>query len=294
MIKIIVRIKGGLGNQLFCFAAARRLAFKNDAELVIDNITGFERDHIYKRKYMLDHFKIQARTINKFEIFWPFERYWLGFLKWFSKFQHYSNRFYLQEENMNYDERLLTYEVKKILYLDGYWQSESYFNEIEKIIREELSIIPPTDLLNQQLALNISKTESVAIHVRWFDDPGSIASHNVTVDYYNRAISMIENKIEGPHYYIFSDNPEAAKSKLNIPENRLTLISHNIGDENAYADLWLMSQCRYFITANSTFSWWAAWLGSWEKKIVFTPNLKIEGKTSWGFNGLIPKEWIIV
>jgi hypothetical protein len=97
-----------------------------------------------------------------------------------------------------------------------------------------------------------------------------------------------------PHYYIFSDNPEAAKSMLNIPENQLTLITHNLGDENAYADLWLMSQCRYFITANSTFSWWAAWLASFEKKIVITPNVKIEGITSWGFKGLIPEKWIKV
>jgi hypothetical protein len=294
MKKIIVRIKGGIGNQLFCYAAARRLAIENGVELVIDNITGFERDYQYNRKYMLDHFEIQTRTINKFEMFWPFQRYWLVVLKWFSKLQNYSNRFYLQEEEMSFDERLLTFKVKKFLYLDGYWQSELYFNKIDEIIRKDLRIIPPSDLLNQQVALNISKTESVAVHVRWFDNPGINTSHNVNSDYYIRAIQIIENKIEMPHYYIFSDNPEAAKSMLNIPENQLTLISHNLGDENAYADLWLMSQCRYFITANSTFSWWAAWLASFEKKIVLTPNVKIEGITSWGFKGLIPEKWIKV
>lgn len=294
MKKVFVRIKGGLGNQLFCYAAARRLALNNNAELVIDNITGFERDYEYKRKYMLGHFNIQTRTKKKFELLWPFERYSLGFIKWFSKFQNYSNRFYLQEESMIFDERLLNFKINNFIYLDGYWQSESYFNDIESIVREELIITPPNDKLNMQIAYNISITESVAIHVRWFDLPGSNFSHNVSVEYYNKSIEIIEKTIDNPHYYIFSDNPESAMSKLNLPENRFTLISHNIGDENAYADFWLMTQCRYFITANSTFSWWAAWLGSWDKKIVLTPNVIIEGKTTWGFKGLIPKEWIIV
>ena len=102
----------------------------------------------------------------------------------------------------------------------------------------------------------------------------------------------MEKKLIEPHYFLFSDNPEAAKAKLNLPQGRVSFIDHNHGDENAWADLWLMSHCQHFITANSTFSWWAAWLCASPNKIVLTPNLVLEGKTAWGFKGLIPEGWI--
>jgi hypothetical protein len=294
MKKIIVRVKGGIGNQLFCYAAAKRLAFINHAELVIDNYTGFARDHEYKRIFLLDHFKILNRKANKFELKWPFERCWLTILKIVSKKKPFQNRIYLEQEFMDFDYRLLSLKVNETIYLDGYWQSEFYFKDIEHIIREDLTIFPPNDNFNLKLADEISKKNSVAIHVRWFDNPGSLISHNASHDYYKRAIEIMEQRLTTPHYYIFSDKPSEAKTILNIPEERLTLISHNIGDKNSYIDLWLMTNCKHFIIANSTFSWWGAWLGKEENKIVLSPNLKIEGKTAWGFKGLIPSKWEII
>jgi len=79
-----------------------------------------------------------------------------------------------------------------------------------------------------------------------------------------------------------------------LPKERVTVISHNKGDENAYADLWLMTQCKHFIIANSTFSWWGAWLGENADTIVIAPNIVVRGITSWGFKGLIPKRWLLV
>ena len=101
----------------------------------------------------------------------------------------------------------------------------------------------------------------------------------------------MEEKIASPRYFVFSDDPAATKKSLTLPEDRTVYVSHNRGDENAYADLWLMQQCRHFITANSTFSWWGAWLGGGEDKLVVTPDLVIDGKAAWGFRGLIPAEW---
>lgn len=96
------------------------------------------------------------------------------------------------------------------------------------------------------------------MHVRWFDLPGINLGNNVSTYYYHRAIAMMEQRINAPHYFLFSDNLEAVHSKLDLPEGRVTFVSNNDGDDNAYADLWLMSQCKHFITANSTFSWWGA------------------------------------
>jgi hypothetical protein len=183
-------------------------------------------------------------------------------------------------------------KVKRTLYLDGLWQSEGYFKDVEQTIREDLRIILPTDALNQRIADEIRNSQTVALHARWFDAPGNAAAHNVSPDYYQRAISLIEQNIESPHYFIFSDNPEATRVKLALPQVRITLVSHNRGVEKAHLDLWLMTQCQHFIIANSTFSWWGAWLGEWRAKIVVTPDLKTDGKTAWGFKGLIPDGWV--
>ena len=130
--------------------------------------------------------------------------------------------------------------------------------------------------------------------MRWFEAPGGTAIHNVSADYYQRAIAVIEGKVDSPRYFLFSDDSDAARAKLNLPDDRVTVVSQNRTDDTGVADLWLMTQCQNFITANSTFSWWGAWLGGRPNKVVLTPNLKIEGKTAWGFKGLIPKEWLRV
>lgn len=294
-IKVIVRIKGGLGNQLFCYCAARRLAFVNNAELIIDHVTGFERDRTYRRMYMLDRFSIPARKATPTERLEPFERYRRGVMKCLSRMKPFAERRYLEQEGRDFDERLLALRVKEgTLYLDGLWQSEGYFSDVEQIIREDLRIIPPTDALNQRMAAEIRGSNAVALHVRWFDAPGSTATHNVSAHYYRRAIALMDRQIESPRYFLFSDDPKLARANLTMPEGRVTFVSHNRGDDNPYADLWLMTLCRHFITANSTFSWWGAWLGGGEPKMVCTPDLKIEGKTAWGFKGLIPDGWIRV
>lgn len=294
MKKIIVRIKGGLGNQLFCYAAARRLALANNAELVIDDVSGFVRDRQYRRQYALDHFAIPARKATSAERLEPFERYRRGLMKWLSCRKPFAERRYLEQEGWGFDGRLLTLKVNGTLYLDGYWQSEGYFEDVGQIIREDLRIIPPTDTVNQRMAGTIGNCQAVALHVRWFDAPGSTAAHNISAAYYRRAITVMEGKIESPRYFIFSDDPEAVSAGLDLPEGRTTIVTHNRGDEHAYADLWLMSQCRHFITANSTFSWWGAWLGNADAKVVIAPDLKIDGKTCWGFKGLIPEGWITI
>lgn len=292
--KVIIRIKGGLGNQLFCYAAARRLALVNNAELVIDDVTGFARDHQYRRRYMLGRFHISARKATPAERLEPFERCRRGATKWFSRQKPFSERCYLEQEGLDFDERLLAFEVKGTLYLDGYWQSEGYFRDVEQTIREDLQIIPPDDALNLRLSKAIRNSQAVALHVRWFEAPGSSAAHNISADYYQHAIALMEHRIDSPHYYIFSDDPQAARAGLALPEGRATFVDHNVGDENTYADLWLMTQCHHFITANSTFSWWAAWLGGMQGKVVVSPDLTIDGIAAWGFEGLIPNEWIRV
>jgi len=276
---------------MFCYSAARRLSLVSSAELVIDNVTGFARDRLYKRTYMLDNFCIPARKATSAERLEPFERYRIGFLKLFYRSQPFYKRCYLEQVGLEYDERILSLKVKGKLYLDGLWQSEGYFKDVEHIIRRDLRICPPSDDFNKKIATKIRASLSVAVHVRWFDDQSKEGEYNISSEYYRRALSLMEDKLPNPRYFIFSDHPEAARYKIKFPEDRTMFINHNRGDATAYADLWLMQQCKHFVTANSTFSWWGAWLGTGEEKIVLTPSKKMEGKAAWGFRGLIPPEW---
>lgn len=294
MAKIIVRLKGGLGNQLFCYAAARRLALINNSELVIDDVTGFCRDVKYFRKYSLENFRIPCRKATSRERLEPFERLRRGIIKYISRRMPFYKRKYIEQKEMDFDERLLTLKVRGTLYLDGLWQSEGYFRDVEEVIREDLLFTPPQDSINQHFSDCINKSNSVALHIRWFDQPSECGSHNVSAEYYKRAISYLESEIGDLHFYLFSDNPVAAKSKISVSDERLTIISHNSSEDNSFADLWLMSQCKHFVIANSTFSWWGAWLATNKHKVILTPHKEISGKTSWGFKGLIPDKWIMI
>ena len=273
-VLVIPRILGGLGNQLFIYAAARRLTLANNAELAIDDVSGFRYDTQYHRHYQLNHFAIPCRKATSTECLEPFSRIRRNLLRRWNRRLPFEHRSYLVQEGHEFDSRLLDLDPTKRLYLEGNWQSESYFKDVEPQIRQDLQIHPPTDTANLACANHISQRSAVAVHVRFFDDPARAASTNVNNtpnDYYARAVQAMEAKVSGAHYFLFSDRPEAARSRIPLPDDRITLVQHNQGDENAYADLWLMSQCQHFIIANSTFSWWGAWLNDNAEKIVIAP-----------------------
>jgi hypothetical protein len=289
---------GGLGNQLFIYAASRRLALVNGAELVIDDVSGFCYDAEFNRHYQLDHFEIPCRKATPGERLEPFSRIRRKLLREWNRQLSFEKRRYLVQEGVGFDSRLLDLRPVMQLYLEGYWQSEGYFKDMEEQIRQDLRIIPPTNAENLACAEAIRRRPAVAVHVRFFDEPVSTVStnsNNAPGDYYSRAVQVIESQVSGAHYYIFSDRPEAARSRIPLPDDRITLVQHNQGDENAYADLWLMTQCQHFIIANSTFSWWGAWLCRSEQKKVITPIFKKStGAGAWNFLNQIPSSWQVI
>lgn len=270
--KVIARIKGGLGNQLFCYAAARRLALANNAELVIDDVTGFVRDHTYQRRYALDYFSIPCRKATPWERMEPMERGRRAISKWLARRQPFENRFYIEQQGSALDARLLALKLRHTIYLDGLWQDERYFSDIAPTIRAELRFRSSSISARQRLVQQISEYQSVALHVRWFDKAILSASvKNLTDTYYQQAIQMIEQRVKSAHYFLFSDDIEAAVRKLQLPPHKVTCVDHHPGDDSAILDLWLMSQCKHFIMANSTFSWWGAWLGRSSNGLLLMP-----------------------
>lgn len=167
-------------------------------------------------------------------------------------------------------------------YLDGYWQSEKYFSDYEERIREEFSVRAPLDGRSLELAEQMRERPSVSVHVRrgdYFSNPVTAAVHQVCdVEYFQRGIAYLGERLENPTFFVFSDEPDWARDNLRIPYPT-TVISHNDASRN-YGDLRLMSLCDHHIIANSSFSWWGAWLDPSSDKIVVAP------KTWFGASGL--------
>jgi len=291
--KLIVRLKGGLGNQLFSYAASRRLSIVNNAELVIDDVTGFKRDFEYKRNYSLDNFNIPSRKATSKELLEPLGLIRRKLFKYRERLKSFKNRIYIEQEFPDFDSRLIGLKFDGNCYIDGLWQSEGYFIDIDDVIREDLKINPPLDTENQELARMIKSKNAVGIHVRRFSksDESTVNLANI---YYSEAIKITQKELHDPCYVVFSDDIEYARSVFEALKIEAFYVNHNILDANAYADLWLMSMCKHFIVANSTFSWWGAWLGgNQDSRLIFFPRLVSLDKAhwAWDYKNQMPKNW---
>jgi hypothetical protein len=180
--------------------------------------------------------------------------------------------------------------------LRGFWQSEKYFENIGPLIKNELTLRePPGDLQNTTLLKQIKDTESVAIHFRrgdYISDRQAQEFHGTCSEtYYRDAIALIQSKVENPFFFIFSDEPEWVAEHFNIDVPKC-IVHHNSPDE-AHKDLYLMRHCRHFIVANSSFSWWGAWLGDHEHKIVIAPKQWLRKIPDDADDShIIPKTWL--
>lgn len=281
MGKVIVRIRGGLGNQLFCYAAARRLSLVNNAELVIDDVTGFLRDYKYRRKYSLNPFHINVRKATPWERLEPFERYRRGLAKWISRKKPFHSRRYIEENDTAFDSRLLHLKINGTIYLDGLWQDDRYFKDIEPVIRKDLTFVEPTDPANIELAKVIRNSQSpVSIHIRWYSEPKENSKLVPQFQFYCKAIEYIQARVQSPHFFIFSDYIDHLAPLTKRLDNFTIVNINNTNEDIAYADMWLMSLCKHHIIANSTFSWWGAWLRHGKEKIVCVDHTYIVNRES--------------
>jgi hypothetical protein len=293
---IISQLNGGLGNQLFQYAFGRQLAIYNNTELKLD-IERFDHYTVETpRKYELDHFKIQASlaTHAECQLFQPkmdpFHRaYRLGFILTRKQPPHPKGVIF---EKPHFDKAVLNSPDGS--YLEGYWQSYKYFEDIEDIIKAEITLKNPLVAKNKEVAELISSTTNpVAIHVRRGDyvlDPATNAFHGVySVQYYQEALEHLIKKIKNPHFFIFSDDPQWTQGNLKF-SYPTTYVTHNT-PENGFEDLRLMSLCKHFIIANSSFSWWGAWLSSNPDKQVIAPRKWFAGSNK-DTSDLTPPNWL--
>lgn len=270
---IVVQLLGGLGNQIFQYALGRRLAHDYGVPLKLD-ISAFTRYTL--RSYRLNAFN----TVH--DLATTADMWRLPALP--------SMYFNALETRLGRGVSLLRRQRKVIceteyhfyapvldaganVYLQGYWQNERYFKSIGGILREELTLKTPLEGRSRQIAQSMRDTASVSLHIRRGDYATNAATREahglLSLTYYQTAIARLVTTVPDPHFFIFSDDPQWARDNLKL-DYPTELMDFNSADRD-YEDLFLMTHCKHHIVANSSFSWWGAWLAAWPEKQVYAP-----------------------
>ncbi len=290
---IVVRLYAGLGNQMFQYAAGRRLAHALGVNLKLD-VSDFEK-YLPRRRYGLGYFEIQERFAT-FEEMQATRRIGIG-RRLAARLRGRAPRAaaHYVEKHFHFDPAVLT--LPDGVCLDGYWQSEKYFADIAELIRREFTLrVPPTEQ-SRRLEAQIAATEAVSLHIRRGDyvtDPIVVRKHGtLPLDYYDRCIRAVEQIVAHPHFFVFSDEPRWARENLKLA-HPATFVAHEPTEATAdIEDLRLMGKCRHHIIANSSFSWWGAWLNPSAAKRVLAPKqwFTEEALASMRVEDLFPPGW---
>jgi hypothetical protein len=302
---IIVKLQGGLGNQLFQYALGRCVTLRLGTSLKLDTSSLGKNLGKYQtvRHYSLDRFNIVAdiateNDLRRFRIFsasgdTSYSKALRKIVRYALDIKPIGMRSYVREPSFRFCQDILS--VKDGSYLDGYWQSEKYFGEIRDVLIKEITLKNGPSRVSDELRNEIRTVESVALHIRRgdaVDNPRGHAYHGYCPnEYYERGMGEIA-KAKGKDVviFVFSDDVEWVKSNLNIPYPARFVSSKETTD---YEELVLMSECKNQIISNSTFSWWGAWLNNNPNKIVVAPKRFLRD-AKIDTSDLLPQEWIML
>jgi hypothetical protein len=261
---VVTRLLGGLGNQLFQYATARALAARSGLPLKLD-LSALQGHR--PQRYGLAPFAIAATEATPDEI----RGLRRGPDLLLRIAPRLAGRHVLVERHFHFDPTVL--RVRGPAYLSGYWQSERYFADADARIRAELVVKAAPADQNEATLRAIRSRESVAVHVRRGDYVSNPRTHRIhgtcSLDYYQRAIAEIRQRVKEPHLFVFSDDGAWARRHLDTPLP-VTFVDHN-GPDRGHEDLRLMAACRHHVIANSSFSWWGAWLARHPGQHVIAP-----------------------
>lgn len=283
---IIVHLLGGLGNQMFQYAAARTLADRLGQDLLLD-MRSFE--HYTLHDFGLMNFKVRCRPATSKELK-PYPKWKM---KLFSKSPQLSNKskWYLPKD-FGFQESWKN--LTGSLYLNGYFQSEKFFGKNRKNLLEDFTPQKPLAGNNIGLSTEAAQCSSVSIHVRRGDyvtNKKTLSIHGVcTKEYYQRSIKYICDKVSEPRFFVFSNDLLWAKENLDLGSDAIFVEGN---DKDPIADMMLMSQCKHHIIANSSFSWWGAWLANPPSQFVVAP-LPWFDSPQINSSDVVPEHWITV
>lgn len=293
---IIVRVKQRLGNQLFQYGLARAIAEKKPEKQIMLDTTMYNNS-MYN--YQLDNFVTKMPKIdqNTYEECFPknvTKKMLNRLFKFYTK-KHYV--WYTEKEEMQYDRNV--FAVEDNVLLDGYWQSYLYVEGIKEILSKEYVLISEKRKQYSNAIDSIKSNRSVCIHFRrgdYVENEKYYKKYGVcSIGYYKRAIDIILSKIPNCKFYIFSDDTAWVKENFNYGKEMFYIEDLCNKNNSACSDFYLMSLCDHFIISNSSFSWWAAFLGKTKTKNVICPKdwYNQAGKyANVNLDNFIPPEWV--
>ena len=293
---IVVKLMGGLGNQMFQYAAARRAAWRRATVLKL-NLSFLEKDQPGNtpRRFALGELNISATRASRWEVARiscqgrnVLESAGLRVLQ---RVGLAGRGQLFKEKQFGFDPTLLAAPDNS--YLEGYWQSERYFQDIAPLIAEEFTVRRPLCGKDLELAQLMQATQAVSLHVRRGDYVSAAAVNAFhgacPINYYLAAVQVMASRLGSPHFFLFSDDPEWLRAHLKL-QYPTTVVEHN-GAQEGHQDLRLMSLCKHHIIANSSLSWWGAWLSGHAQKTVIAPR-KWFNDPSVDTSDLIPGGWL--
>jgi hypothetical protein len=289
---IIAQLHGGLGNQMFQYAAAKSLSRMVSTSLRVD-VSDYMLSPGHNGFELNDVFKCDLRICTQEEI-----RSLLGWrglpcVKKRLKMKKYAmlrGKSFVVEPHFHFWKNF--FDSKDQIYMCGFWQSEKYFSHIAEEIRNDFEFKEELSMINYEIANSMENSKSVSIHIRrgdYISNRYNYLFHGTcSLEYYNKAIQYIADNVEDPFFYIFSDDMAWVRTALRVRFPCL-YVDHNPGGQS-HNDMRLMSLCRHHITANSSFSWWGAWLGRNGRKIVVAPERWFRDE-SMRTDDLCPASW---
>ena len=291
---ICVRLNGGIGNQLFQYAAGRALATKHDTSLLLDvtqlNIHFSKATPRSYELYLFNHQAGLAYNSDLCYIQYLYRNYYLS--RWLTPWHP------VLENNNLFDTSF--FDLPDNSYLVGYWQSYKYFKYIEKQLYIDIAPVEKLSDMSKAIQDKIISSTSVALHVRRGDYvtlPSASKYHGILpLSYYVNAIARVSSQIISPRFFVFSDDPVWCRCNLPLDERSTIYVTHNTGNDT-WQDLWLMGYCHNHIIANSSFSWWGAWFADQRyynsQRLVISPARWFTGSSHQYSNDRFPLHWII-
>ncbi len=297
---ITVFVRGGLGNQMFQYAMGLSVAKRRGVPLQLDTTflnDRFPRKNFAYRNFSLDAFNAPGELsfFSRASKSLPIPGVWLGLdLAW----MHARNALHMLRIVKEGEEHLLdptVFEQGDNVIFWGRWQNPEYFNEIANDVRAAFTLKNGFSGPAVAASETIRNANAVSIHIRR-GDFAAFASvkqfmGDTDLSYYDRAARFVAGKVTDPQFFVFSDDPAWCRENL-----KLGFPTEYLGDDTAGPDgvyhLALMAQCKHHIIANSTFSWWGAWLGANPQKIVVAPERWYADGSRNGGAGILPPEWI--
>jgi hypothetical protein len=286
---IIIKLSGGLGNQMFQYAYARNLQTRNPLRKICLDISDLQNGY---RNFELHHFNITLPIIdelNSKQVYTESSNLVFGKLK--KLLYPYYKQQIIQEKFYHFDKNLLN--IKHNAFVEGYFQTEKYFKEIEPIIRQEFTFKNEPDAANQKFLEQIKGINvSVSLHIRRGDFVNNPTHPLQSESFFQKAFCILKEKYPTLHIFVFSNDMVWVKNNLSIPFAH-TFVENN-NEANGIEDFRLMTHCKHHIIANSSFSWWAAWLSPYPNKIVIAPSKWVSSQDKYykNLNDVIPESWI--